>query len=76
MLAAIEHRLPAAYVIEVEFKKPVLIPSTVRFVAHREPATGDYALALRAHRKGTVHARGSVMQGPPADDFTFGEVTV
>lgn len=60
MLAALENRLPDAYTATISFKKPVLIPSKVRFVAQQEPSTGDWALALRNAKKGTEHARGSI----------------
>lgn len=58
MLAAIENRLPEAYVARMSFRKPVLIPGTVRLVAQE---SGDrWDLALRDRRKGTVLVRGEV----------------
>ncbi|MDF8264495.1 MaoC family dehydratase [Luteipulveratus flavus] len=60
MLGALENRLPDAYSYDVSFRKPVLIPSTVRFVARRDAGTGQVALALRNHQKGTEHARGTI----------------
>ena len=59
MLAAIESRLPQAYEADVSFRKPVLLPSTVRFTA---VADGDdqWRLALRGARRGELHARGEV----------------
>lgn len=62
MLAAVENRLPEAYTIEVEFKKPVLIPGRVRFIANDED--GGWNLVLRDDRKGAVHAVGTVLAGP------------
>lgn len=59
MLAAVENRLPERYTISVEFKKPVLIPGKVRFVAN-DTETG-WDLVLRAARKDTVHAVGTVV---------------
>lgn len=59
MLAAVENRLPEAYTISVEFKKPVLIPAKVRFIA-RETVDGGWDLVLRAANKDTIHALGSV----------------
>ncbi|MDR7302062.1 MaoC family dehydratase [Haloactinomyces albus] len=60
-LAAFEGRLPEACTVEVEFAKPVLLPSTVEFT---ERATGqgdgrgrDFALHSRS---GKLHLRGSV----------------
>ncbi len=35
MLSALDGRLPAAYRVDVEFRKPVLLPSTVSFGARR-----------------------------------------
>ena len=58
MLAAIENRLPAAYRARMSFRKPVLIPGTVRLVAHREQASWE--LALRDQRRNTVLVRGEV----------------
>lgn len=58
MLAAVENRLPDAYVAKMSFRKPVLIPGTVRLVAHE--TEGSWDLALRNNRKGTVLVRGEV----------------
>ncbi|AKU17852.1 MaoC/PaaZ C-terminal domain-containing protein [Luteipulveratus mongoliensis] len=63
MLAALENRLPSAYTYEVSFRKPVLIPSTVRFVARQDASSGDWELALRNNKKGTEHARGRITAG-------------
>ena len=59
MLAAVENRVPPAYVYDIAFGKPVLLPSTVKFVAHDGP-DGVWQLALRNAKKGTVLARASV----------------
>lgn len=59
MLAAVENRVPPAYVFDIAFGKPVLLPSTVKFVAHDGP-DGVWQLALRNAKKGTVLARASV----------------
>lgn len=58
MLAAVQNRLPDAYTISVDFKKPVLIPGKVRFIA-QESADG-WQLVLRAARSDAVHAVGTV----------------
>ncbi|WP_460598882.1 MaoC family dehydratase [Flexivirga lutea] len=58
MLAAIENRLPASYVAKMSFRKPVLIPGTVRLVARE--TTGSWQLAVRDNRKATVLVRGEV----------------
>lgn len=59
MLAAIENRLPPAYVATMSFRKPVLIPGTTRLVAHG-CAGGGWDLALRDNRKGTVLVGGRI----------------
>jgi len=58
ILAAIENRLPASYRATMSFRKPVLIPGTVRLVARQ--THGSWELALRQHRKNTVLVRGEV----------------
>lgn len=58
MLAAVENRLPDAYVMDVSFRKPVLLPSTVKYLV--SAVDGGYDLALRNARKGAEHARGSI----------------
>lgn len=60
MLAAIESRLPSTYVTQMEFRKPVSIPGTVRFVAQPGGQVGNWELALRNARKGTELVRGEV----------------
>ncbi len=57
-LAALDGRLPEAARVEVVFKKPVLLPSTVGFGSAR---TGDdYAFALRRPKDDAVHLLGRV----------------
>ena len=56
-LAALSHRLPGACAVEVEFRKPLLLPSTVEFAARRNGGGVDFALQSRsgkAHLIGTV----------------------
>ncbi|TCB91310.1 hypothetical protein E0H26_25935 [Micromonospora zingiberis] len=43
-LAALENRLPEAYTVQVAFKLPVPLPSTVAFSAARSGADWDFAL--------------------------------
>jgi acyl dehydratase len=58
-LAALESRLPDAYEVDVEFKKPILLPATVAFgTAHGTGAGIDFALTDA--KKGTPHLVGSV----------------
>lgn len=59
MLASLESKLPTAYVADMSFRKPVLIPGKASFVATHD-AAGAWDLALRNPKKGTVLVRGSV----------------
>ena len=66
-LGALSNRAPDRFTYTVEFKKPVLIPSTVEFVAQQRDSSWN--LALTNARKGTVHMLGSIMPGGRRDDF-------
>ena len=55
-VAAIENRLPDAVTVEAAFKKPVLLPSTVRYAAHQDD-TG-WAFAMTNPRNGSPHLLG------------------
>ncbi|MPZ60224.1 MAG: hypothetical protein GEU93_02775 [Propionibacteriales bacterium] len=55
-VAALESRLPDAVDVEVEFKKPVLLPSTVAFGSRA--GDGEVEFGLRNVEKGTVHLVG------------------
>jgi acyl dehydratase len=57
-LAALEGRLPDAYTVEVAFKTPVLLPSTVAIGAQRNDA--GWALDVRSARSGKPHLSGAV----------------
>jgi acyl dehydratase len=57
-LAALEGRLPAAYVVDVRFRRPVLLPSTVAFAADFDGQA--IAFTARAARDGTPHLDGRV----------------
>ncbi len=57
-LAALDPRLPDAFTVEVEFKKPILLPATVEF-SEREEGTG-IRFAVRGAGKGTPHLDGRV----------------
>ena len=56
-LAAFEGRLPDALTVEVEFKSPLLLPSTVGFASHQEESGWTFAVA--ENRSGRPHLRGS-----------------
>jgi acyl dehydratase len=53
-LAALENRLPAAYTVEVAFKRPILLPGKVAF------GEDDDAFGVRAVGRDTTHLVGSV----------------
>ena len=61
-ISALEYRLPDSYVHEVSFKKPVLLPATVRFAAR--PVADGWTLAVDDVRKGTPHLTGSLRAHP------------
>lgn len=60
-LAALEGRIPERAVIEVEFRKPVLLPSKVEFASSRSP--GGRSFELRSAGGGATHLEGSVRSG-------------
>jgi hypothetical protein len=57
-LAALDPRLPDRFTVEVEFRKPILLPATVRF-SEREDSAG-ISFAVRGAGKGTPHLDGRV----------------
>jgi acyl dehydratase len=57
-LAALDPRLPDSFAVEVEFKKPILLPATVEFSEREE--TGGIRFAVRGAGKGTAHLDGRV----------------
>jgi acyl dehydratase len=63
-LAALEPRLPAAHVVDVRFRRPVLLPSTVTFGAEAEGPS--IAFTVRGARDGTPHIEGRVEPGAGA----------
>jgi acyl dehydratase len=58
-LAALDPRLPDAFTVEVEFKKPILLPATVEFQERREAA--GIRFAVRGAGKATPHLDGRVI---------------
>jgi MaoC like domain len=60
-LAALDPRLPDSFVVEVEFRKPILLPATVEFAEHADGA--GISFAVRGAGKGTPHLDGSVSFG-------------
>ena len=57
-LAALAPRLPDAFEVDVEFRKPILLPATVAFGATASGASGT-DFALTDARKGTPHLVGT-----------------
>lgn len=58
MLGMVENRVGDGYVYDVSFRKPVLLPSTVRCVTQQ--ASDGWDLTLRSDKKDIVHAVASV----------------
>ncbi len=66
-LAAIESRLPDAFVVDVRFRKPILLPGRVEFATDVE---GDeIEFAVRDAKRGTPHLDGRVaaLEAKPKD---------
>jgi acyl dehydratase len=59
-LAALETRLPAAFAVEVEFRRPILLPATVAF-GSVDSTDGDVRFAVRDARRGTPHVEGVLL---------------
>jgi acyl dehydratase len=57
-LAALEGRLPDAYTVDVAFKTPVLLPSTIAVGAERTEQ--GWSLDVRNARNGKPHLTGTV----------------
>jgi acyl dehydratase len=56
-LAALESRLPGAYTVEVAFKRPIVLPTSVSFV-ERDEARAEIRFGVRGTRKDTAHLDG------------------
>jgi acyl dehydratase len=59
VLAALEGRLPAAMAVDVGFKKPLFLPSTVTLATAAVPPEG-WDVAVRNEKVGTEHLVGTV----------------
>jgi len=57
-LAQIESKLPAAFEVEVRFRKPILLPARVEFASATEGE--EILFAVRNAKKGTPHLDGRV----------------
>ncbi len=60
-LAALQNKLPDAFTIDVEFKKPILLPSTVVFGSRTDG--GVITLGVTSARKPSTHLVGRVSPG-------------
>lgn len=58
-LAALQNKLPDAFTVDVEFKKPILLPGTVVFASSTDDA-GDITFGVRAQKKDATHLVGRV----------------
>ncbi|MCW2790434.1 MAG: hypothetical protein JWP56_2737 [Aeromicrobium sp.] len=58
-LSAVQHKLPAAFVNDVEFRKPILLPGTVVF-GSRQTDDG-LVLGVKGSRKPVTHLMGRVV---------------
>jgi MaoC dehydratase-like protein len=59
ILASVAERLPDAFTVEVAFKTPVLLPSTVSLIAGPDEA-GAWMLDVRSAKSGKPHLAGSL----------------
>ena len=57
-LAALEGRLPSAYEVSVQFRKPILLPSTVGFSFAQDGADLGFRIATKDGKRD--HLMGSV----------------
>src|SRR5205823_14327923 len=65
-LAAVANRLPDAYTIEVAFRRPILLPATVRYTADPLPTARHperWRLDVRDARTGRPHVGGDLTYG-------------
>jgi hypothetical protein len=60
-LAALDPRLPERFTVEVEFRKPILLPASVEFGEQEEP--GSIRFGVRGAGKKTPHLAGIVRFG-------------
>ncbi|HZO79671.1 MAG TPA: MaoC/PaaZ C-terminal domain-containing protein [Solirubrobacteraceae bacterium] len=61
-LAALEGRLPAAFTVEVSFRRPIVLPAMVGF-AQAPASEGGVRFSVRDARKSTPHLAGSAKFG-------------
>jgi len=59
-LAALERRLPAAFAVDVSFRRPILLPATVAFDSSAHDDEIDFA--VRDAKRGTAHLAGRLQR--------------
>lgn len=59
-LAALASRLPNGYVVEVAFRRPLLLPATVQLAEGDEAGGGEIRFGVRDARDGTRHLDGVI----------------
>ncbi len=66
-LAALESRLPDAFAVDVRFRKPILLPSTVELASASDGDQIDFA--VRDAKRGTPHLDGQIrpLEANPQD---------
>jgi hypothetical protein len=60
-LAALDQRLGDKFTVEVSFRKPIALPSTVTFA--EKPVVGGVRFAVRSASTGTPHLDGKLRSG-------------
>jgi MaoC like domain len=63
-VAALGPELPAAYTVEVAFRKPIVLPATVQFAEAEGPGPGTIAFGVRDAKRDTVHLDGLITPAP------------
>ena len=58
-LAALQNKLPDAYTVHVEFKKPILLPNTTIFGS--EPTVDGFLFGVKDSKKPVTHLAGRIM---------------
>ncbi len=59
-LAALGPELPAAYSVQVAFRKPIVLPATVQFAEAAGGGDGVIAFGVRDAKRGAVHLDGQI----------------
>lgn len=60
-LAAVHNKLPESFVNDAEFRKPILLPSTVIFGSHQTP--DGLVFGVKGSRKASTHLVGRIVTG-------------